>query len=167
MEASQFKAIFLPCHRKLYVVAWHLTRNKQAAEDLIQETFLRLWTRRHLLTDIENPEAYSIMTLRRIFYDVKRIKHIEETENEVSAMQYSGETNDLNDCIEAKDQWQRIRAMILALPDPQGRVMLMRDVEGRTYEEISAETGLTEVNLRSVLSRARKKIREKIKNIKR
>lgn len=54
-----------------------------------------------------------------------------------------------------------------ALPDPQGRVMLMRDVEGRTYEEISAETGLTEVNLRSVLSRARKKIREKIKNIKR
>ena len=154
MEASQFKAIFLPCHRKLYVVAWHLIGNKQAAEDLIQETFLRLWTRRHLLTDIENPEAYSIMTLRRIFYDV-------------SAMQYSGETNDLNDCIEAKDQWQRIRAMILALPDPQGRVMLMRDVEGRTYEEISAETGLTEVNLRSVLSRARKKIREKIKNIKR
>ena len=104
MEASQFKAIFLPCHRKLYVVAWHLTRNKEAAEDLIQETFLRLWTRRHLLTDIENPEAYSIMTLHRIFYDVKRIKHIEETENDVSAMQYSGETNDLNDCIEAKDQ---------------------------------------------------------------
>lgn len=57
--------------------------------------------------------------------------------------------------------------MILALPDPQGKVMLMRDVEGLTYEEISTETGLTEVNLRSILSRARKKIREKIKEMKR
>lgn len=43
----------------------------------------------------------------------------------------------------------------------------MRDVEGLTYEEISTETGLTEVNLRSILSRARKKIREKIKEMKR
>ena len=76
-------------------------------------------------------------------------------------------TESLSERIDAQDQWQRIRAMILALPDPQGKVMLMRDVEGRTYEEISAETGLTEVNLRSVLSRARKKIRERIKEIKR
>ena len=76
-------------------------------------------------------------------------------------------TENLSERIDAQDQWQRIRAMILALPDPQGKVMLMRDVEGRTYEEISAETGLTEVNLRSVLSRARKKIRERIKEIKR
>lgn len=43
--------------------------------------------------------------------------------------------------------------------------MLMRDVEGRSFEEISRETGLTEVNIRSVLSRARKKIREQIKTM--
>ena len=166
MEASQFKAIFLPCHRRLYVVAWRLTGNTQAAEDLVQETFLRLWTRRHQLANIDNPEAYSIMTLRRIFYDIKRTKHIDEAERDVSEMQHKA-TENLSERIDAQDQWQRIRAMILALPDPQGKVMLMRDVEGRTYEEISTETGLTEVNLRSVLSRARKKIRERIKEIKR
>ena len=43
--------------------------------------------------------------------------------------------------------------------------MIMRDVEGQTYEEISVETGLTEVNLRSILSRARKRIREQIKEM--
>ena len=53
--------------------------------------------------------------------------------------------------------------LITCLPEPQAKIMLMRDVEDRSFEEISIETGLTEVNIRSVLSRARKKIREQIK----
>ncbi|RGL01776.1 RNA polymerase sigma factor [Prevotella disiens] len=164
MESSQFKTLFLPCHRKLYAVAWRLTGNAQAAEDLVQETFLRLWTRRQQIVSVECVEAYSITTLRRIFYDTKRSKQIEASEREISELHVK-DREDLNQRIDAQDEWQRIRTMILALPDPQGKIMIMRDVEGQTYEEISVETGLTEVNLRSILSRARKRIREQIKEM--
>lgn len=164
MESSQFKTLFLPCHRKLYAVAWRLTGNAQAAEDLVQETFLRLWTRRQQIVSVECVEAYSITTLRRIFYDTKRSKQIEASEREISELHVK-DSEDLNQRIDAQDEWQRIRTMILALPDPQGKIMIMRDVEGQTYEEISVETGLTGVNLRSILSRARKRIREQIKEM--
>ena len=164
MESSQIKTLFLPCHRKLYAVAWRLTGNAQAAEDLVQETFLRLWTRRQQIVSVECVEAYSITTLRRIFYDTKRSKQIEASEREISELHVK-DSEDLNQRIDAQDEWQRIRTMILALPDPQGKIMIMRDVEGQTYEEISVETGLTEVNLRSILSRARKRIREQIKEM--
>lgn len=164
MESSQFKTLFLPCHRKLYAVAWRLTGNAQAAEDLVQETFLRLWTHRQQIVSVECVEAYSITTLRRIFYDTKRSKQIEASEREISELHVK-DSEDLNQRIDAQDEWQRIRTMILALPDPQGKIMIMRDVEGQTYEEISVETGLTEVNLRSILSRARKRIREQIKEM--
>lgn len=164
MESSQFKTLFLPCHRKLYAVAWRLTGNAQAAEDLVQETFLRLWTHRQQIVSVECVEAYSIITLRRIFYDTKRSKQIEASEREISELHVK-DSEDLNQRIDAQDEWQRIRTMILALPDPQGKIMIMRDVEGQTYEEISVETGLTEVNLRSILSRARKRIREQIKEM--
>lgn len=164
MESSQFKTLFLPCHCKLYAVAWRLTGNAQAAEDLVQETFLRLWTRRQQIVSVECVEAYSITTLRRIFYDTKRSKQIEASEREISELHVK-DSEDLNQRIDAQDEWQRIRTMILALPDPQGKIMIMRDVEGQTYEEISVETGLTEVNLRSILSRARKRIREQIKEM--
>lgn len=164
MESSQFKTLFLPCHRKLYAVAWRLTGNAQAAEDLVQETFLRLWTRRQQIVSVECVEAYSITTLRRIFYDTKRSKQIEASEREISELHVK-DSEDLNQRIDAQDEWQGIRTMILALPDPQGKIMIMRDVEGQTYEEISVETGLTEVNLRSILSRARKRIREQIKEM--
>ena len=42
----------------------------------------------------------------------------------------------------------------------------MRDVEDRTYEEIEKVTGLTSVNIRVLLSRARKRIREQFLEIK-
>ncbi len=166
MEASQFKSLFLPCHSKLYTVAWRLTGNSQSAEDLVQETFLRLWTKRNQLDGVENAEAYSITILRRLFYDVQRSGHIVESDAEIGKMTLKS-SQDLNREIESADEVERIRKLILQLPDPQGKVMLMRDIEDRPYEEISKATGLTEVNVRSVLSRARKRIREQIKEMKR
>ncbi|WP_028897225.1 RNA polymerase sigma factor [Prevotella sp. HUN102] len=166
MEASQFKSLFLPCHSKLYAVAWRLTGNSQSAEDLVQETFLRLWTKRDQLDGVENAEAYSITILRRLFYDVQRSGHIVESDAEIGKMTLKS-SQDLNREIESADEMERIRKLILQLPDPQGKVMLMRDIEDRPYEEISKATGLTEVNVRSVLSRARKRIREQIKEMKR
>ena len=74
-------------------------------------------------------------------------------------------SQDLGRQIEDRNECELARRMIIRLPDPQGRVMLMRDVEGRSFEEISRETGLTEVNIRSILSRARKKIRKQIKTM--
>ena len=100
MESSQFKTLFLPCHRKLYAVAWRLTGNAQAAEDLVQETFLRLWTHRQQIVSIECVEAYSITTLRRIFYDTKRSKQIEASEREISELHVK-DSEDLNQRIDA------------------------------------------------------------------
>jgi RNA polymerase sigma-70 factor (ECF subfamily) len=50
--------------------------------------------------------------------------------------------------------------LIGQLPDQQRQIMQMRDVEDLPYEEIEKATGLTSVNIRVLLSRARKKIRE-------
>ena len=46
--------------------------NAQAAEDMVQETFLKLWMQRDKMEKVDNPEAYSITVLRRIFYDKMR-----------------------------------------------------------------------------------------------
>jgi RNA polymerase sigma-70 factor (ECF subfamily) len=50
--------------------------------------------------------------------------------------------------------------LIGQLPDQQRQIMQMRDVEDLAYEEIEKATGLTSINIRVLLSRARKKIRE-------
>ena len=164
MQASEFKQLFLRCHRKLFSVAYRLMGNAQAAEDMVQETFLKLWMQRDKIERIDNPEAYSITVLRRLFYDKMRTGHLQEVDKDVGSLQVTSSQN-ISRQLEAADEYQRVRQLISHLPEPQGRIMLMRDVEDRSFEEISIETGLTEVNIRSILSRARKKIREQIKTI--
>ncbi|TXJ62120.1 RNA polymerase sigma factor [Prevotella brunnea] len=166
MNASQFKSLFLPCHRKLYAVAWRLTGNGKWAEDLVQDTYLRLWTKRDTLHGIDNAEAYSVTVLRRAFYDVQRAKHIETVGKDIAEMQIK-EHVDMARQLETIDECERIKQMITRLPDPQGKIMLMRDVEEMPYNEISQATGLSETNVRTILSRARKQIREQIKEMKR
>ena len=162
MQASDFKQLFLPCHRKLFSVAYRLMSNAQAAEDMVQETFLKLWMQRDKIEKVDNPEAYSITVLRRIFYDKMRAGHLQEVDKDVGSLQVSSSQN-ISKQLEEADEYQRIRLLITHLPEPQARIMLMRDIEDRSFDEISIETGLTEVNIRSILSRARKKIREQIK----
>ena len=162
MQASDFKQLFLPCHRKLFSVAYRLMSNAQAAEDMVQETFLKLWMQHDKMEKVDNPEAYSITVLRRIFYDKMRVGHLQEVDKDVGSLQISSSQN-ISKQLEEADEYQRIRLLITHLPEPQARIMLMRDIEDCSFEEISTETGLTEVNIRSILSRARKKIREQIK----
>ena len=162
MQASDFKQLFLPCHRKLFSVAYRLMSNAQTAEDMVQETFLKLWMQRDKMEKVDNPEAYSITVLRRIFYDKMRARHLQEVDKDVGSLQVSSSQN-ISKQLEEADEYQRVRLLITHLPEPQARIMLMRDIEDRSFDEISIETGLTEVNIRSILSRARKKIREQIK----
>jgi RNA polymerase sigma-70 factor (ECF subfamily) len=53
-----------------------------------------------------------------------------------------------------------LKAAVAALPDPWQRVVILRDVDGRSLGEVSDETGLTAEQQRDVLNRARELLRE-------
>jgi RNA polymerase sigma-70 factor, ECF subfamily len=55
---------------------------------------------------------------------------------------------------------EALEAALAALPDQWRRVVILRDVEGRTSAEVSAVTGLTAEQQRDILNRARELLRE-------
>jgi RNA polymerase sigma-70 factor (ECF subfamily) len=57
-------------------------------------------------------------------------------------------------------QAHALKAALAALPDPWRRVVILRDVEGRSPAEVSAATGLSAEQQRDVLNRARELLRE-------
>ncbi len=162
MDAAEFKKIFLPCHRRMYATAWRLTGNAQQAEDLVQDTLLKLWTKRDDLTIPDNAEAFSVTSLRNLFYDQQRKKHLQENDEEPQEYQLCTE-HDQSDELELREQAVRVQQIIDNLPEKQRMVITMHDIDNLSYEEIKTLTGLNYTNIRVALSRARKAVREKLR----
>ncbi len=66
--------------------------------------------------------------------------------------------------LDAKDRRNRIEAAIARLPDEQRELVVLRDIEGRSYEEIAEATGLNSGTVKSRLNRGRGQLREWLKD---
>ena len=83
-------------------------------------------------------------------------------------MSYPGKTVEIDCCagcfssdnLEVRDEVRQVKDIIAHLPEQQQRIVNLRDVKGCSYEEIEQVTGLNSTNIRVLLSRARKRIRE-------
>lgn len=160
MDANDFKRRFLPYHQKLYRVAFRLMGNAQDAEDMVQETYLKLWKKREELPpDIGNVEAYCVTLTKNLCLDALRASRIEEDHRPPEELHLAGEANLMQE-VELKDEARQVKRIIGTLPPQQRQVIMMRDVHDCSYEEIEQATGLSAVNIRVLLSRTRKKIRE-------
>lgn len=162
MDATEFKRLFLPCSRKMMTVAWRLTGNDLSAEDLVQDTFMRLWSKRDELEHVVNAEAYCITTLKHVFYDQQRKAHLGEVDPPPDELNVAAD-DDVGREVENRDAAETVMRLITRLPAQQRCIIQMRDIDDMSYEEISAATGLSQVNVRVLLSRARRQVREKLR----
>lgn len=166
MDATEFKQQFVPYHRKLYRVAFLLTGNAQDAEDLVQEAYLKLWNKRDELANIRNTEAYCVTLIKHLCYDNMRAARLTIDGHVPEELNIPTDNNPAVDT-ERRDEANIVRNLINKLPKPQKQVIMLRDVNDCSYEEIGEITRLSAVNIRVLLSRARKKIREQFNEIKR
>ncbi len=158
MDAESFKKAYLPFHRKLYHVAWQLLENEADAEDLVQEAYLKLWDKRDGLSVVSNPEAFSVTLVKNMCFDLLRSGKYIAGRQASPLDAYQATTSP--DEVEIRDEAHQVRSLIARLPEQQQQVVVLRDVKECSYEEIEQITGLSAVNIRVLLSRARKKIRE-------
>lgn len=145
-------------------MAWRLTGNTQAAEDLVQETFLKLWVRRQELATVDSYEGFSVTTLKHLFYDEQRKRRLPTTPQALEQLQIP-HPDDMTGAFEEEDSERFIIKLVRQLPKKQQQVMLLRDVEGLDYQEIEKLTGQKAVHIRVLLSRARKQIRQQLKEM--
>ena len=159
MDASVFKQTFLPHSRRMYAAAWRLTADAQAAEDLVQEAFLKLWMKRDSLNKVTNTEAFCVTIVRNIFFDRYRKNGNKFVERPPEELNIAADSN-ISERLEQREDAAKILNIIAHLPEQQRLIITLIDIEDRSYNEIAARTGLQAINIRVLLSRARKQIRE-------
>lgn len=149
--ATQLEAL-LP---DLLRLARYLLRDRTAAEDMVQDIVLRLWSR---MTDPSEPviddlRAYAFSALRNRLRD--RRSSLPDAEIDESVPDpVAGST------LPARLACADTLAALDKLPADQADLIRMRAIEGLSYAQIAARTGLAEGTVTSRLSRARVALRD-------
>ena len=156
MTHTEFKKRFLPLQKRLYREAFRMLCDSFEAEDAVQNLYLKLWEKRDELNTIATPEAYCRTLLKNICIDRWRVIRYH---NEVSEVPAEDIAEVSPPDIERQETHECLEKFLAGLPQQHSRVMQMR-MNGCSFEEIESVTGLSQINIRVIVSRARKKFRE-------
>lgn len=165
MEELRFRNDILPLKNKLYRLALRITLNTAEAEDIVQETMIKVWNQRNQLKALDSVEAYCLTICRNLALDKKdkKVSHVMELTLEVQESSLDPLTPHEN--LVQDERLKLVHELFNQLPLNYREVMQLRDIEGKSYKEIAKILALTEEQVKINLFRARQRIREQIKNI--
>ena len=157
---NDFRKIWLPLADRFYRVAYHLLESRPDAEDAVQELYLKILSMHAKLVYVRDPAAYGITLLKNICIDRIRRRESRRAEQleEFIVADASGPEKQMAE----KDTLSRVMKEMERLPEKQAKVLRMRAVEGLEYDEIARRTGLSQVNIRVLISMARKTLKKRI-----
>ena len=178
MDRSTFEDLLREHRDSVYRTARYLVRSPEDAEDVAQETFIRLWRAGDDI-EITSVRAWLLRVCRNLSLDTLRRRKVRErarasadqvTERgrlgfeiaEDDGRERSLEVSDLgSDALhtETKLDAQRMVEAMEELKEPQRSIILLREVNDFTYEEIAEALDLSLSAVKVYLHRARKKIR--------
>ena len=163
MTAEEFKSTYYPFHPKLYRIAYALLNNADDSEDILQDTYYKLWSKRTELENILQPEAFCVRLIKNLCIDFLRSPGKKLDNEQVETISITNESTPHNE-LENKEKLQQIEALIEQLPEKQRIVIQMRGCGDCSLEEIEALTGESSANVRVLLSRARKTLKNMLIN---
>jgi RNA polymerase sigma factor (sigma-70 family) len=165
MTPEEFRKLILPEGRRLYALAFRYLNSREEAEDVVQEVMMKLWEDRNKPVRYSNHAAWCTTVTRNCCIDLlRRRKRIWYDEiSEVTTLTES-DADDISSS-DSREAAQLVKGIVSRMKEPYRSAVILRDIEGYSYEE-AAEVMQTSVNnLRTVLSRARKSVREEIEKI--
>jgi RNA polymerase sigma-70 factor (ECF subfamily) len=152
----------LPLKNELFRLALRITLNRAEAEDVVQETMIKVWNKRDHWDEIDSIEAFCLTICRNISLD-----KIKKAENQNQSIEEGHDAPDLSytsnpeEQAMQRDRIRLIRHLIDHLPEKQRSCMQLRDFEGKSYKEIAQVLGISEEQVKINIFRARQTIKQK------
>lgn len=163
MDKISFRNDILPLKNKLFRLALRITLNNAEAEDIVQETLIKVWKKRESWDEIESIEAFCYSICRNLALDRTRradkfSESLDETRDTTADTSYSSNPEEQ---VQQSDRMKLVKELIDHLPEKQRSVIQLRDFEGKSYKEIADIMQMTDELVKVTLFRARQTIKKK------
>ena len=154
MDDEDFEQFALVHATGLYRAAWLLCGDHWSAEDLVQETLARVYSRWSRVSSADNPAAYVQTVLFRTFVTGRRrLSSTEAPTDDVPERQTRGADHDLR---------LALTAALAGLPRADRAVLVMRYLLDLDVATVARRLGVSENAVRSRASRALARIRDQL-----
>jgi len=156
-DEEAFRTIFYQFYAPLCAYAMRYIPVKEDCEDIVQETFLKIWKNRKTLGINHSFRNLLVTAVKNACIDSLRKQETERTWEEHYAENYSEETSD--DIYSATELEEKMKAALHKLPDNIRIVFEMNRFKGMTYTEIAETQHISVKTVEAYMSKALKLLR--------
>lgn len=152
---ARFESLMLPLMKEAYNLARWLMKNEEDAQDVVQESYLRAFRFFEGFHQGANARAWLLRIVRNTCYSALGAPHRKEipSEPELEALEDTGPSPQAK--MDTKAAVGAVREAIATLPGDYREVVILRELDGLSYKEISEVAGIPLGTVMSRLSRAR------------
>lgn len=158
-EEDAFRQLYYRYADPLFGFLWRKTRNKEVAQDLVQECFVRIWRARTRLDPKQSLKAFCYQIANNLAIDHlrKKTSGLEEVDADVN---HHAPTTQIDESgFQTRAQVQKA---VSQLPEAQRQVLCLSRFEGLKYAEIADVLNISVKTVETHMSRALKKLRQSL-----
>jgi RNA polymerase sigma-70 factor (family 1) len=159
-DENAFTEIYNRYWKKLIAIAYSHTKDKFAAEEIVQEVFLSVWTRREIIR-IDSLKAYlatavKFSVFKTVFNTNRRLKILAELAHTDTPLS--------DEVVHAKFLQEYINGIVEQMPEKCRLVYKLSRNEGLSAKEIAAEMSISEKTVEAHLTKALKTLKLNLKS---
>ncbi|TCK62613.1 RNA polymerase sigma factor [Seleniivibrio woodruffii] len=167
-DSQAFEMLILKYQSKLFATSMNVVKNRELAEDIVQEAFMKAFMK---LDSLKNREQF-YPWLKRIALNIalnhfekeKRVMDVENDDEETSFFDNIGSGESPEELTLKEELHRYVRNYVDSLPDKLRVVIVLREVEDMSYEEIADMMNIPLGTVRSRLFNARQIIKDRLIN---
>jgi RNA polymerase sigma-70 factor (family 1) len=161
-DEKAFRKLFDLFKVRFYAVALKMTRSDEVAQDIVQDVFMNIWSKREVLPDVDNLSSYLFTAVyRRIYRHFRKIALERKLLQTLAVNEYVN-TND--EMVLARESRDLISQAIAKLPPQQQLVFKLVKQEGLSRADIAQQLQISPNTVKNHLTDALKFIRAFLHN---
>lgn len=159
-----FNKDVMPLKNRIYRLALRIVEDHAEAEDITQETLIRLWGKCGTMASAADAETFGLTVCRNLAIDATRRVGRDHEQIDPQSEQFATPNGESPiEALSHADRHQFLINKINRLPLKQRSVVQLRDIEGKSYREIAAIMDISEEQVKINLFRARQSLKEACK----
>lgn len=159
LSGAEFEKLYYTHWKRLYRRGYAYLRDKTTAQELVQDVFVKVWTKRGELGHVKNMEAYLLQCLKNKLYDHYDKISCQERLKQHSLENYQEEIHPIEEGIAYEETLGMINSELEKLPVTTSTIFRMSKFGRYTNNEIAAEMQVSAKAVEYHITQALKKLR--------